>query len=80
LGGYQSIILLNSPEKPDLRSLIEEAYNESIPLFVEQQKWPDVLENCDKYLRRSPGKISGRCAQVAQQGQDEHRRIGAESA
>ena len=54
LGGYQSIILLNSPEKPDLRALIEDAYNESIPLFVEQQKWSDVTENCDKYLATFP--------------------------
>jgi tetratricopeptide (TPR) repeat protein len=54
IGGYQSIILLNSPDKADLRPMIEEAYNECIPLFVELAQWPDVLENCDKYLTAFP--------------------------
>ena len=49
IGGYQ-VILLDNPEKPELRDMIEDAYNECIPLLLDQGNWADVVENSDKYL------------------------------
>jgi len=60
VGCYQTIILLNSPDKVELRPFIEDAYNECIPLLFEQQNWLAVTENASKYLTAFPnGKYEG---------------------
>jgi TolA-binding protein len=77
LASFQRLILLGDVGNPKVRPHIEKAFERSVPLQIEMQKWSDAMENCEFYLKAFP---QGRLVPQAQQWRDQMILKGAKRA
>ncbi|HBA86141.1 MAG TPA: hypothetical protein DCZ95_18825 [Verrucomicrobia bacterium] len=54
LASFQRVALLSDPRIQELRPLIEKSLMESIALFSELQRYQDVQDCCDQYVKTFP--------------------------
>jgi hypothetical protein len=54
LASYQRIFLLGNANDVKVRPHMEKAFENSVPLLIEKEKWNDVIDNCEAYLKAFP--------------------------
>lgn len=54
VNSFQALIMSSDPANPELASVVESAYHESLPLMVDIKRWQDVIDDCDAYLAAFP--------------------------
>ena len=68
LASYQRILLFTDPSVVKVRPHYEQAFANSLPLFIETAKYADLLEACETYLKQFP---QGQFNEKARQYRDE---------
>ena len=68
LASYQRILLFTDPSNPKVRPYVEQAFENSLPLFRENARFADMLEACETYLKQFP---QGTFSAKARQSRDE---------
>lgn len=64
LASYQRILLFTDPSNTKVRPYIENAFDHSLPLFRDTQRFTDMLESCETYLKQFPqGQFSAKARQ-----------------
>ena len=68
LASYQRILLFTDPSNIKVRPHVEEAFESSLPVFRETERYADMLEACENYIKQFP---SGLWIAKARQCRDE---------
>lgn len=54
IGAYQVMMMFSDARNPVIRPHVDDAYKQCINLMFDLEKWADVLQDADKYLKQFP--------------------------
>ena len=54
LASYQRILLFSDPSNLKVRPHVEQAFEQSLPLFKDTERYQDMLETCETYAKQFP--------------------------
>ncbi|MEI6563228.1 MAG: tetratricopeptide repeat protein [bacterium] len=68
MASYMKILLFTDPSNQKVRPLVEQAFDNALPLMKDLGRYQDMVEACETYLKQFP---TGRLVIKARQGRDE---------